>query len=243
MYFDRPSKFHFRSPYYARRARLKMSNNVSYIFDCDGVILDSNKIKSSAFWAVANERFGSTVADKFLRYHLENGGVSRFQKFEWLHKAVLQKANIDELKLENDIQSYTDQVSERLLGSPLTAGIEDLLKNLPPAKCFVNSGGFESELRSVFHRKGIDHYFNSIFGSPSSKHENIARIKTKIGETCSFIFFGDSKLDYEVAMDAGASFYFVYGYTEFAKWKEFFKDKPKVRKIENFRALDPSRIL
>lgn len=220
-----------------------MTNNVSYIFDCDGVILDSNKIKSSAFWTVANERYGSTVANKFLCYHLENGGISRFQKFEWLHKTVMQKDSIDETEIENDIQSYTDLVFNQLLGSRLTAGIEGLLKNLPPAKCFVNSGGFENELRSVFHTKGIDHYFNSIFGSPSTKYENIARIKSKIGKTCSFIFFGDSKLDYEVARDAGAIFYFVYGYTEFAEWREFFKDKSDVREIENFLALDPSKML
>ena len=51
----------------------------SLIFDCDGVILNSNQIKSDAFYNVAKQ-FGDIAAKKLLKFHLENGGISRYKK-------------------------------------------------------------------------------------------------------------------------------------------------------------------
>ena len=52
------------------------------IFDCDGVILNSNKIKTNAFFAVALP-YGQTAAQALVDYHLQNGGISRYRKFEY----------------------------------------------------------------------------------------------------------------------------------------------------------------
>ena len=57
----------------------------SLIFDCDGVILNSNQIKSDAFYNVAKQ-FGDIAAKKLLKFHL----IIRFlQKLKsWLKKMM-----------------------------------------------------------------------------------------------------------------------------------------------------------
>ena len=54
----------------------------AYIFDCDGVILDSNKIKGNAFKHALKE-FPDQCTDEFLKYHYDNGGLSRHLKFKF----------------------------------------------------------------------------------------------------------------------------------------------------------------
>ena len=59
------------------------------VFDCDGVILNSNRIKTEGFeYSVKN--FGDEAVKEIKNYHLKNGGVSRiwaqfdfFRPFEY----------------------------------------------------------------------------------------------------------------------------------------------------------------
>ena len=61
------------------------------IFDFDGVILNSVNVKTEAFKELYKQ-YGSAVVKKVEKYHLENGGISRFEKFKYYHKNFL---NID----------------------------------------------------------------------------------------------------------------------------------------------------
>ena len=53
-----------------------------YIFDCDGVILDSNNLKSRAY-AEALTAEPLELVLEFVEYHKENGGISRYEKFKY----------------------------------------------------------------------------------------------------------------------------------------------------------------
>ena len=48
------------------------------IFDCDGVLLNSNEIKSNAFYKTALQ-YGEAEALKLVDYHIKNGGVARYK--------------------------------------------------------------------------------------------------------------------------------------------------------------------
>ena len=52
------------------------------IFDCDGVLLDSNSAKSDAFYKVALP-YGDNCARELLNFHKKNGGISRNKKFDY----------------------------------------------------------------------------------------------------------------------------------------------------------------
>ena len=62
----------------------------SLVFDCDGVLLDSNKVKSDAFYELALFA-GKEKANELLTYHLKNGGVSRYEKIKYFYSEILKK--------------------------------------------------------------------------------------------------------------------------------------------------------
>ena len=59
-----------------------------FIFDCDGVILDSNKLKSDAF-RQALEYEPEEMVEELVRYHKLNGGISRYEKFNYFYKSIV----------------------------------------------------------------------------------------------------------------------------------------------------------
>ena len=54
------------------------------IFDFDGVVLESLNVKTNAFKKLY-EPYGSDISKKVVEHHLENGGVSRFDKIKFYH--------------------------------------------------------------------------------------------------------------------------------------------------------------
>ena len=58
----------------------RMIKNI--IFDYDGTIADSVNIKTEAF-AELYRNYGKDIESKVVKYHLNNGGVSRFEKFKY----------------------------------------------------------------------------------------------------------------------------------------------------------------
>ena len=79
-------------------------NSKKIIFwDFDGVIKESVSVKTDAFGKLFSN-FGSKVSQKVVSHHINNGGMSRFDKIPiYLKFANLQvtKENIERLMLEN----------------------------------------------------------------------------------------------------------------------------------------------
>ena len=71
-------------------SKIDLSHYQTLIFDCDGVILNSNQIKTEAFYNVA-KIYGHPAAQALKEYHILNGGISRYQKFEYLLTKILKK--------------------------------------------------------------------------------------------------------------------------------------------------------
>ena len=59
------------------------------VFDCDGVLIESNAVKTLAFGQTVDE-FGQKAMDRLMNYHREHGGISRFKKFEWFYREVVK---------------------------------------------------------------------------------------------------------------------------------------------------------
>ena len=194
------------------------------VFDCDGVILDSNKIKSKAFYSSV-ERYGDEAARSLVAYHMENGGISRYKKFDYFFSKILcRKASLDEY--ENVVNIFSKKVTSLLMECEVTSALPDLKKKCFSSKWMVVSGGDQEELRSVFKERGISSYFcGGIFGSPDTKRDIISReIKLKNIELPA-IYLGDSRYDYEEASACGLDFCFVSAWTEFADWRRYFEGR------------------
>lgn len=193
------------------------------VFDCDGVILNSNRVKTDAFYQAALP-YGEAAAQAMVDYHVANGGVSRYLKFaHFLEQLVPEYAagrsgpNLDEL-----LEHYANAVLEGLLSCEVAPGLEQLRKRIPNTRWLIVSGGDQTELRHVFAQRGLTELFDGgIYGSPDTKDEILARELKSNTIQMPALFLGDSKYDYQAASTAGLDFVFLSGWSEVQDWQEW----------------------
>jgi phosphoglycolate phosphatase-like HAD superfamily hydrolase len=204
------------------------------VFDCDGVILDSNRIKAEAFGHVAMQ-FGADAAKELVRYHVQHGGVSRYRKFEYLLANILQRAS-DATEIESLARQYGLRVCEQLLLCPMASGLKELRKKTPHTNWMVVSGGDQAELQYIFAERGLTPLFNQgIHGSPATKDEILSREIASGHLVLPALFLGDSRYDHEAAQRAGLDFIFIHEWTEFSNWRDYCETNaiPTVKRISN----------
>lgn len=198
---------------------MKLSAYQTFVFDCDGVVLNSNKVKTDAFYRVAL-RFGEDAARRMVEYHVARGGVSRYLKFEWLLREVV--GVVDSNTLQQLLQSYSAEVRQGLLNCDIAAGLGELRELTAASNWLVVSGGDQMELREVFSERGISPMFNGgIFGSPDSKDVILAREISKLNIHQPALFLGDSQYDHQAASTAGLDFVFLAGWSEFSEFRSY----------------------
>ena len=203
------------------------------IFDCDGVILQSNEIKTDSFReALAGEPM--ELIDSFIDYHKKNGGISRYIKFEYYYKEMRRVSNYKGLA-KAAVDRYAELVFRRLLNVSYVPGVLDVLKyfNNHMVGCYIISGGDELELCEVFEKRGISNQFAGIFGSPVGKKQHVKDLMDKNLLEFPAIFFGDSRSDMEAAHYGGLDFCFVSGSSEWDDGVEI-ASKSEHFIVENF---------
>ena len=197
----------------------------TFIFDCDGVILNSNFIKAECFYLSVLE-FGKNVAISFKEYHFKAGGVSRTIKYDYLIKIILPKFNIKvidkkQLKIKL-IAKYESLLNSLILSAEVSPHLKKIKSQYVNSNWIMVSGAEENELRNILKFKGIDFLFEKgIFGSPRNKY---SILKEKIKEKKIIfpaIFFGDSKLDFYSALKFNIDFIFLYEWTDLSDWEIF----------------------
>ena len=175
------------------------------IFDFDGVILESAEIKTEAFL----ELFAGYPAqhDAILRHHIENLGISRYRKFEWIYRELLDEP-LDEDLSRSLGERFSVIVLEKILACSFVPGAIELLEILAPRiPLFVASGTPQEELETVVAARGIGGFFREIWGTPLSKIEIIKSIMTRYSLSApDVVFIGDGISDYRAAKETGVSF-------------------------------------
>jgi len=183
------------------------------VFDCDGVVLNSNKIKTQAFYE-ATKHFGHDPAQALVDYHVQNGGISRYAKFEYFIAQILNQ-DFDESLSQDLLQRFAQSVKDGLMNCEVAEGLGELREKTKHANWLIVSGGDQTELREVFVARGLDKYFNGgIFGSPDTKDIILEREMANNNVHQNGLFLGDSKYDYQAAKKAGLDFVFLSNWTE-----------------------------
>lgn len=198
---------------------MNLANYQTLVFDCDGVVLNSNKVKTEAFFKAALP-YGEAAAQQLVDYHVARGGISRYKKFEWF----IENAVADHLgpSLEQLLAAYAAEVHHGLLTCNIAEGLAELKAKTSQANWLIVSGGDQQELREVFAARNIAKYFDGgIFGSPHTKDYILAHQITGSNIKFPALFLGDSKYDYEAATAAGLDFIFVSKWSELNKWEQF----------------------
>jgi phosphoglycolate phosphatase-like HAD superfamily hydrolase len=195
-------------------------NYDSIIFDCDGVILNSNRIKSNAFFETVKP-FGEKYALQLVNYNMMNGGISRYEKFNYFITEILPQNSLF-IDINELLIRFSSIVKTDLIKCDVTFGLDMLRESCKSINWSIVSGGDEEELNYIFRVRNIYHYFNSgIFGSPANKFQIVTKGINSNIYNGKVLFLGDSKFDYEVARHFGFDFIFVYQWTEFKDWQKF----------------------
>ena len=211
------------------------------IFDCDGVVLNSNKVKTEAFYSTAL-LFGKAAAERLVKYHVERGGISRYEKFQWFIDSLTEEdlaQSESEPNLDSLLATYASEVHKGLRSCEVAEGLAELREKTKGSTWLIVSGGDQAELRELFTERDIAQYFDGgIFGSPDSK-EVIMNRERELGNIKSpAVFIGDSQYDY-TAVDSvgGIDFIFVTDWSEFDSYKQFFSDKLFVTVLKSLGCL------
>lgn len=197
---------------------MKLDNYQTLVFDCDGVILNSNKVKTDAFFKAALP-YGEAAARQLVEYHIERGGISRYKKFEWFLSNIV--ADNQGPKIDQLLKAYANEVYEGLLTCDIAPGLDRLREKTEGANWLIVSGGDQNELRKIFHNRKINHFFDKIFGSPDSKETILSREKEIGSLNYPALFIGDSRYDHIAASTVELDFIFLSGWSEFSDWKNY----------------------
>lgn len=193
---------------------IKNKANTIFCFDCDGVVLDSNKIKIEAMQsALFDCGFKNNEIMTCIDFFSRNFGLSRFVHVKhFLEKILCTDKKDKELIQSSILTNYSEIVSKKYKNSKFCKGFINYLEKLD-APCNIVSGSEQTELREVLKRKNIYLKLDNVLGSPISKKDNLISLKESYISDSTYIYFGDSIADLEAAQDAGYEFIGVLGYS------------------------------
>ena len=215
---------------------MDLSKYQTIIFDCDGVILNSNFQKIEAYRNTAITYGASKIqAEELVVHHVKLTGISRHVKFKHFLKEIMHE-EVTDSSMKTLVDNLNEEVINLLKDCEVASGIERLKIQTQKSTWMVASGGDQEELRFLFKEKKITSYFEGgIFGSPSSKHE-IVESKLKQENFLPVLFLGDSLYDIQTAQKYSLDFIFVYGWTDLRGWKNICEEN-KLTYIEKIQDL------
>ena len=184
-----------------------------HLFDCDGVLLDSNNLKISALKNALN----AVAASKdFIKIACENFrknfGISRLDHFKSFELIKMDSFSLTESLSAKAMSIYSDNVISLYQECSIIRDTLNYISQLPSSeKIFVVSASDQEELRSILPKHFPNILPKNIFGGPTSKIDNIANILDDISFK-EAILYGDSIHDAKAAKFHNIEFFGLYQY-------------------------------
>ena len=175
------------------------------ILDFDGVVLESVDVKTNAFRHLFS--FSPEHVDEIVCYHLENGGMSRFEKFRHIYSCILKEPLSDSLFAELSAR-FSELVYDAVLAAPFVAGAREFItgcSGTTPVH-IVTATPYE-EICRIIRARHLTTCFASVHGAPTAKSAAIEEILEQGGiRPPSALFIGDSRNDWQAAVTTGVRF-------------------------------------
>jgi phosphoglycolate phosphatase-like HAD superfamily hydrolase len=175
------------------------------ILDFDGVLLESNPLKTESFAAVF-ARFPEH-ADGMMAFHHANVSATRYDKFMHLVTTRLSRSADDPL-VDELASAFSREMLARLdrcawvPGAP--AFLERVRGRLP---VYLASATPQAELGEILSRRGLTGAFTAVYGCPPwTKDRALVDVLARTGGAAGVAFIGDSAGDQCAAARAGVEF-------------------------------------
>jgi len=172
----------------------------SIVFDFDGTLIDSNRLKYDAYFELFPDE------DRHVRIIRDVLSES----FEQTRYAILEEI-LRRLGVSKLAERYNDIVVAGAKTCPEKAGTEEALKKFAPMyRIYVNSTTPDASLKEIIRFRKWKGYFCGIFGYPHEKPETLLRImaleKLRSDEV---LVVGDGESDRKSAVENGCPFVHV----------------------------------
>lgn len=175
------------------------------IFDFDGVILDSNDLKTEAFRAV----FATFPehAEAMMAYHHAHISQSRYAKFTYLVEQLLGRAGDTQL-VDELADAFAARLRDAMDRCAFVPGAPEMLDALGArVPLFLASVTPEAELLRLLDVHRIRHHFTRVYGCPPwTKPAAVREIVHDMGGADGLVLVGDSAGDQRAAAEAGVEF-------------------------------------
>jgi phosphoglycolate phosphatase-like HAD superfamily hydrolase len=175
-----------------------MRNAKLIFWDFDGVIKDSNAVKTDAFITLF-EPYGEALVTLVRNHHEDNGGMSRFEKIplymKWAGENVIQSR----------IQTFQDQFSrlvfQAVINSPWVPGAQHFLQsNLYQQIFILVSATPQREIDAILRALDLTSCFKKIYGAPTKKRGAITdSLRTFPMNPKECLVIGDAIVDQDAA--------------------------------------------
>jgi phosphoglycolate phosphatase-like HAD superfamily hydrolase len=182
-----------------------MTSLKTIILDFDGVVIESNALKTQTFEKIFG-RFPEYAAE-MLRFHAANVSLSRYKKFDHLLELLGRKH--DQPLREDIAADFSQRMIEGMVTVPLVTGALSFLQTITAhLPIYLASVTPETELRTILDQRKLAKWFTGIYGCPPwTKPAAIADVLKRENLTASdALLIGDSAGDQSAAMLTGVSF-------------------------------------
>jgi phosphoglycolate phosphatase len=204
---------------------------LAIIFDFDGVILDSAKIKVDAYVTIYADEDPAKVRRLVEHAHV-HGGTTRRVKFAQYERDLFGRSG-DAESVERLSRRYSQLVYGAVMKCSFVEGAESLLT---AAKGMIDmhvvSGTPEEELRGVIGKRGLAPFFRSVWGAPTTKVDAFAGIlRDNRYEASCVVAIGDSMTEFWAAQELGIPFLGIGGEGTAAQFPAGVVTRPSLKAV------------
>ena len=138
-------------------------NYDAIIFDLDGVLLNTVKMKTQVF-ASMFEKYGPEVVQKINEYNKKYGGKSRSEKFRYYYTHILHKTLTNDI-LDDLCLEYSSRTLKPSIDAPWIKGAKEFLeKHYKQNNFYVVSAVEDNDLKLIIKKRNMNKYFKDIYG-------------------------------------------------------------------------------
>ena len=175
---------------------------LSFVFDFDGTLVDTNKLKREAFFSIASETKNGLQTMQRLHNVIDGDRLVLWQR--WAAELGLPDASALHYNAR-----YSKVVDKKVVAAPEMLGATTLLELLQERKkkIYLNSATPQKNLVQIVKARGWASIFDGVFGAPTTKVENLrSKILTETDASLTVVI-GDGKDDQESAILTGCQFF------------------------------------
>ena len=173
------------------------------VFDFDGTLVESNKIKETSFFRIASQ---IPDGNRAMAAVYRTNGLTRQEIWKlWITEMGLDMSHYDRF-----LDQYSSEVDELVAKAPSIEGAIELLLHLKTisVKAFLSSATPEKNLKAIVSKRGWLAFFEGIYGSPRRKDETLLDAVLPLADAPEFIaVVGDGEDDRLAAEQIGCHFF------------------------------------